>query len=169
MVGFRNVTVNRSSFFLYFSQRGVHVPSKKLEKRCTKFSKPGGQSANTRDTRVVCRFHIDSAKWLPDEVKANLRRCAKKHITNNGYLMLACQDSPSQYLNSQKCVGQIQALVDLAEHLPPIKVEKKPTKEEWFALNQTIKQREQYKLKLKWKNLKLKAKKNEERMKFDNT
>jgi hypothetical protein len=45
----------------------------------------GGQNVQKVATKVEARFHVDSADWLPGEVKEKLTQ--QKKLTNDGYLI----------------------------------------------------------------------------------
>lgn len=49
-----------------------YIPIKKLDiTHCTS-SGPGGQNVNRVHTKVTVKFHVQSADWIPDEVKKRI-------------------------------------------------------------------------------------------------
>ena len=51
-------------------------------------SGPGGQNVNKNETKVDIRFHLDSANWLSDEVKAKVREKIPHELTKNGLIVV---------------------------------------------------------------------------------
>lgn len=49
-----------------------YVPIEELEITYSTSSGPGGQNVNRVHTKVDLRFKLESAKWLPDEVRRKL-------------------------------------------------------------------------------------------------
>ena len=48
----------------------------------------GGQHVNKNETKVDIRFHLDSANWLSDEVKAKVKEKMPHELTKDGLLVV---------------------------------------------------------------------------------
>ncbi|KAJ8915971.1 hypothetical protein NQ315_016648 [Exocentrus adspersus] len=100
-----------------------YIPINELEITYSKSSGPGGQNVNKVNTKVDVRFHLQSAKWLSDEVKDKLSEKFNSKLTNDGYLIYKSDLTRSQQLNLADCLEKIrqnitQALVTKPEISP---------------------------------------------------
>ena len=48
----------------------------------------GGQNVNKNETKVDIRFHLDSANWLSEEVKAKVKEKIPHELTKEGLLVV---------------------------------------------------------------------------------
>lgn len=53
---------------------------------------PGGQNVNKLNTKAEARFHIDSADWLPVEVRERLKIYQDNKISKEGELIVSSQE-----------------------------------------------------------------------------
>lgn len=75
--------------------KDIHVPLDKLNFQFARSSGPGGQNVNKLNTKAEIRFHLDSADWIPAEVKARLRAAQASRISKDGELIIASQEHRS--------------------------------------------------------------------------
>ena len=79
---------------LTFIFRTIKVPLNKLDLSFSRSSGPGGQNVNKVNTKADIRFKIDSADWIPDDVKQRLHELYGSYINKEGYLILVSQSKP---------------------------------------------------------------------------
>ena len=53
---------------------------------------PGGQNVNKLNTKAEARFNVDSAEWLPIEVRQRLKIYQENKISKEGDLIVASQE-----------------------------------------------------------------------------
>jgi protein subunit release factor B len=93
----------------------VTIPEKKLTMRVSRSGGPGGQSVNMADSRVQLSFHLPSADWIPEKVRAKMKTLHKNRISKKGEITVACQVHSSQLENKKLALQMIQDLVKEAE------------------------------------------------------
>jgi ribosome-associated protein len=87
----------------------------------------GGQNVNKVSSAVHLRFDV-RASSLPEEIKARL--CARKdqRITADGVIVIKAQRYRSQDRNREDALVRLQALVDSAATVPPVRKPTRPPK-----------------------------------------
>lgn len=75
------------------------IPMKEIKFTYSLSSGPGGQNAQKTATKVDARFHLDSATWLTEEVKAAVRQQFSGQLTKDGYFVAKSDRTRSQILN----------------------------------------------------------------------
>ncbi|KAJ8931191.1 hypothetical protein NQ314_015933 [Rhamnusium bicolor] len=93
-----------------------YIPIEELDITFSRSSGPGGQNVNKVNTKVDVRFHLQSAKWLSDEIKEKLSE-------KEGYLIYKSDLTRSQQLNLADCLEKIRSsvrecLIERAEPSP---------------------------------------------------
>jgi ribosome-associated protein len=90
-------------------------------------SGPGGQHVNKVSTRIELRFNIPASKLLTDYQKQTLIKKLKNMVTEDGDVMVICQESRSQIKNKEKAIQKLYELIEKA--LKPVKkrIATKPT------------------------------------------
>ncbi|CAJ1356012.1 unnamed protein product [Effrenium voratum] len=59
-------------------------------------SGPGGQNVNKVETRVQASFDVDSARFLPQWVKDNLRKQEANRFNKKGILVVSAEDAANK-------------------------------------------------------------------------
>eukprot|EP00444_Apocalathium_aciculiferum_P053055 CAMPEP_0183520622 /NCGR_PEP_ID=MMETSP0371-20130417/17066_1 /TAXON_ID=268820 /ORGANISM="Peridinium aciculiferum, Strain PAER-2" /LENGTH=237 /DNA_ID=CAMNT_0025719021 /DNA_START=1 /DNA_END=714 /DNA_ORIENTATION=+ len=93
----------------------IVVPEKKLTKKVSRSSGPGGQSVNVSDTRVQLSFTLDKADWIPVDIREKMKVLHKNRISKLGEISVACQVADSQLQNTKNAVEMIYELIAQAE------------------------------------------------------
>src|SRR5690606_25704723 len=88
---------------------------------------PGGQNVNKVSCAVHARFDI-GASSLPDEVKERLLATRDSRITRAGVVVLKAQTSRSLEQNKEEALQRLQALVDAAAEVQPVRRPTRPTR-----------------------------------------
>lgn len=97
------------------ARHNIVVPTRRLTKRTSRSSGPGGQSVNMSDTRVQLSFQLDLADWIPADVRAKMFQLHKNRISKTNELMVACQNTSSQIENNRIAITMIDDLIAQAQ------------------------------------------------------
>jgi ribosome-associated protein len=87
---------------------------------------PGGQNVNKVSNAVQARFDI-GASSLPLFVKDRLRALADARITREGVIVIKAQRWRSLERNREDALARLQALVDAAAAVAPVRRPTRPT------------------------------------------
>jgi ribosome-associated protein len=87
---------------------------------------PGGQNVNKVSNAVQARFDI-GASTLPAHVKERLRALADARITRDGVIIIKAQRWRSLERNRDDALARLQALVDAAAAVAPVRRPTRPT------------------------------------------
>eukprot|EP00930_Biecheleria_cincta_P021766 TRINITY_DN1602_c0_g1_i1.p1 TRINITY_DN1602_c0_g1~~TRINITY_DN1602_c0_g1_i1.p1 ORF type:complete len:185 (-),score=40.96 TRINITY_DN1602_c0_g1_i1:62-616(-) len=81
----------------------------------TKMVSKSGEAQSMFDTRVRLSFKLDSAKWLPSDVKEKMRVLHKNRITKAGDFSVSNEETSSQKENEERAIRLIEKFVREAE------------------------------------------------------
>jgi ribosome-associated protein len=87
---------------------------------------PGGQNVNKVSCAVHLRFDI-RASSLPVEVKERLLAMSDQRISRDGVVVIKAQNARSLEKNRTEALRRLQALVDEAARVQPVRRPTKPT------------------------------------------
>ncbi|MBM1632777.1 aminoacyl-tRNA hydrolase [Sulfitobacter mediterraneus] len=90
-------------------------------------SGPGGQNVNKVATAVELRFEAATSPSLTDPVKTRLRRLAGRRWTNEGALILQCDETRSQARNRDIARERLAELIRKALVAPKRRIATRPT------------------------------------------
>ncbi|MBA3427518.1 MAG: aminoacyl-tRNA hydrolase [Actinobacteria bacterium] len=102
--------------------RSVLLPPAEIELRFSRSSGPGGQHANTSETRVEARFDVEASQTLTDTQK---RRILQR---TGPVLRAVAQDERSQLRNRELAVNRVVEQLREALKVERRRVATKPTK-----------------------------------------
>ncbi|XP_066250611.1 large ribosomal subunit protein mL62 [Euwallacea similis] len=88
-----------------------YIPMDQIEISYSCSSGPGGQNVNKVNTKVDVRFHLHSANWLSDKVKAKVSEKFQSRITKEGHLVFRSDITRSQQLNLADCLEKLRACI----------------------------------------------------------
>lgn len=86
----------------------VHIPEKQLEFAFVRSSGAGGQNVNKVNTCVQVRFHVDSALWMPFEVRQRFQQRFRNNINREGYYVTESQQERTQTANRRLVLAKLQ-------------------------------------------------------------
>lgn len=102
--------------------RGVSIPVSEVQLRTTRSSGPGGQHANTSDTRVEAVFDVGASRSLNAGQRRLIReRCGPVVVT-------VSQDSRSQSRNREKALERMREKLADALKVAPRRRPTRPTR-----------------------------------------
>ena len=91
-------------------------------------SGPGGQNVNKVASAVELRFEAARSPSLPDPVKARLKRLAGRRWTQEGAIVIQCDETRSQARNRDIARARLADLVARALVAPKRRIATKPTR-----------------------------------------
>ncbi|MEX0337964.1 MAG: alternative ribosome rescue aminoacyl-tRNA hydrolase ArfB [Arenibacterium sp.] len=91
-------------------------------------SGPGGQNGNKVSTAVELRFEAARSPNLSDPVKKRLKRLAGRRWTQEGALIIQCDETRSQARNREIARNRLAELIRKALIKPKRRIPTKPTK-----------------------------------------
>ncbi|SOV78029.1 conserved Plasmodium protein, unknown function [Plasmodium sp. gorilla clade G3] len=91
------------------------IPFSQIQKVTARSSGPGGQSVNKAETKVQIRFNVDNAKWIPPNVKENLKKIYKNKLSKNNDLIIESEETSSQISNYKICSDKLKHILEEAE------------------------------------------------------
>ncbi|XP_056286243.1 peptidyl-tRNA hydrolase ICT1, mitochondrial [Pseudoliparis swirei] len=96
----------------------VHIPVDRLTVSYSRSSGPGGQNVNKVSTKAEVRFHVQTADWIPEDVRQAIFEKNKNRINKAGELLVTSELSRSQQRNLSDCVQKIAAILAEASERP---------------------------------------------------
>ncbi len=89
------------------------IPEHALTWQFVRASGPGGQHVNKTSTAAVLRVDTKALN-LSAAVELRLRQLAGKRLTQDGFLIIRCDESRSQLANRETALARAEALVRTA-------------------------------------------------------
>ena len=102
--------------------RNVAVPLAEVTLRATRSSGPGGQHANTTDSRIEASFDVHASRTLTPEQKARITARLGPRPT------AVAQDERSQARNRELALERLRARLASALHVPRARRATRPTR-----------------------------------------
>ena len=96
----------------------ISIPFHLVDFSYMRSSGPGGQNVNKLDTKVQLRFNVDSALWLNDAQKKQLKVQQKNRISTRGDFILTNQENRSQHQNKKAVMCHLIEIVTEASRTP---------------------------------------------------
>jgi ribosome-associated protein len=98
---------------------------KELTYKTSRSGGKGGQNVNKVSSKVELLFSVDSSALFTDEEKALLNEKLQSRLNKDGLVQIICDEERSQYLNKEKAIERLVALLTRSLHKPKIR---KPTR-----------------------------------------
>ncbi|KAK5851314.1 hypothetical protein PBY51_002117 [Eleginops maclovinus] len=96
----------------------VHIPVERLKVSYSRSSGPGGQNVNKVSTKAEVRFHVQTADWIPEDVRQKIFEKNQNRINKAGQLLVTSELSRSQHRNLSDCIQKISAIIAEASEKP---------------------------------------------------
>ena len=101
----------------------ITIPAADFQVSYARSGGPGGQHANTADTRVRVHFDLRGTTALHPAVKRRIQDAYANRITKDGALVLTSDSHRSRYRNLEELRERLVTLI--RDHLKPPKARKK--------------------------------------------
>ncbi|MBR0460228.1 MAG: aminoacyl-tRNA hydrolase [Victivallales bacterium] len=108
-------------------------------------SGPGGQYVNRTDSAVQLRLPVTGSPLIPEEVQARLQELAGGQLTNEGILLIECQEFRSQARNRETALRRLVTLLLAASRKKKVRRPTAPTRASRERRLQTKKRHSQIK------------------------
>ncbi|XP_072523607.1 large ribosomal subunit protein mL62 [Salminus brasiliensis] len=95
------------------------IPLDKLKISYSRSSGAGGQHVNKVSTKAEVRFHVQTAAWIPEDVRNEIILKNKTRINKAGELIVTSEFSRSQQRNLEDCLQKISEMITVASQRPP--------------------------------------------------
>jgi len=96
--------------------------------RTSRSSGPGGQHVNKTETRVELRWNPGASICLDDQSKQMVISRLKKKLTDEGVLVMSCEQHRSQHRNREEVTERFFVLVMASMIAPKKRLSTKPTR-----------------------------------------
>ena len=106
---------------------GVHVAEGALIFSNSRSSGPGGQNVNKTESKVELRLAMSAISGLSLRAFERLADLAGERLTDDGELILVCEETRSQRQNRELVIERLIELVRDARAVPKVRRVSKPT------------------------------------------
>ena len=96
--------------------------------KAVRSSGAGGQNVNKVASKVELHFSVTSSEAFSEEEKTRLLKKLENRLTNDGEMILQCEESRSQHKNKQLVTERFVELIKASLVKPKPRKKTKPTK-----------------------------------------
>ncbi|TVZ16024.1 alternative ribosome rescue aminoacyl-tRNA hydrolase ArfB [Maribacter sp. MAR_2009_72] len=89
---------------------------------------PGGQHANKVSSKIELTFNLNASAGLTDKEKKRILLKLKSRLTNDGLLILQCDETRSQHKNKELVLKRFFKLMNSTLTIPKPRKKSKPTR-----------------------------------------
>ncbi|XP_015211437.1 large ribosomal subunit protein mL62 isoform X2 [Lepisosteus oculatus] len=125
-------------------QNSTDIPLDRLTVTYSRSSGPGGQHVNKVNTKAEIRFHVQTADWIPEDVRQKIILKNKNRINKSGELIVTSEASRYQMRNLADCLQKIGDIIAEASLKP-----KEPSEEDKALRKTRLEKMQQDRLKQK--------------------
>jgi protein subunit release factor B len=89
----------------------INIPEDQLDLAFVRSSGSGGQNVNKVSSQVQVRMHLQSAHWIPFEVRQRLAHQQAGRINKEGIFTLHVQEHRTQTANRKTAMNKLQGMI----------------------------------------------------------
>jgi ribosome-associated protein len=101
---------------------------KELSFKTARSSGAGGQHVNKVSSKVILSFDLENTNGLNTREKRLLKKALASRLTNEGILILSCEESKSQHQNKDLVIKRFFSILKKGLIVPKRRIATKPTK-----------------------------------------
>lgn len=94
--------------------KNFNIPINEIEFSASRSSGPGGQNVNKVNTKAEIRFQVETAEWLPYNVRQRLKELQSNKINKNGEIIITSQEHRTQSQNRDDCIVKLKEYLEEA-------------------------------------------------------
>lgn len=92
--------------------KNFQIPLHLIEFSASRSSGAGGQNVNKVNSKAEIRFKVETAEWIPFEVRERLKQLQSHRINKNGELVITSQEQRSQLQNREDCMDKLREYLE---------------------------------------------------------
>lgn len=126
-----SVANKKDLFLITFVQNSILNKDQiltELQFKAIRSSGPGGQHANKVSSKVELSFQLNTSNGLTEREKKRIQLKLHNKLTNDGVLILQCDESRSQHKNKQLVIKRFFKLLEKSLIVPKPRRKSKPTR-----------------------------------------
>lgn len=107
---------------------GVSIPEAALTYTAARSGGPGGQNVNKTESKIELRFDLNLIEGLSFGARERLLRLSGQRLTDDGFLVLSCDETRSQRTNRSLVIDRLCELVREAMVVPKMRRRTRPSR-----------------------------------------
>jgi ribosome-associated protein len=106
----------------------IIIPDEELQFTFSRSSGPGGQNVNKVNSKATLHWDFGTSTALPLDIRDRFQQNYGTRITNEGKIVITCQESRDQPKNIDICLTKLRDMILSVLHAPKKRRPTKPTK-----------------------------------------
>jgi ribosome-associated protein len=106
----------------------INIPDSELKFSYARSSGPGGQNVNKTESKAILHWNLDTAAWVPEDVKSRFRDTYGARINSEGDVVIHSDESRNRGQNESMCLEKLREMLRRVWQAPKKRVATKPTR-----------------------------------------
>lgn len=99
----------------------IVIPREFINASFSRSSGAGGQNVNKVNTKAEIRFHLDTARWLDNDIKQRFRTLYGQYINSEGEVYVTSQEHRTQEANLEECYTKLSKFLRRSALVPKVR------------------------------------------------